>query len=163
MAKKKKKNGSKGRSAMTKVWNLISGAAGAGGFVSGVVKADIDSSTTFAGRDTEGKIQHIADVFLGRTIGWSPFGIATKTRKLKPLNLLNTSTFGAALSFFVDRALQAAPSFPYKPWVKRANIKAVFPYLLGQGVGKVFDPPAASPAGTGRITSRIVETERGLN
>jgi len=82
---------------MGKAWKFISSVAGVSGFVSGVVKNDIVDSPTFKDRDLEGKLQHIADVFLGRTIGYSPFGVATKSRMLKPFGWVNTSTVGAGL------------------------------------------------------------------
>jgi hypothetical protein len=160
MAKKKK---NKSPSKMGKLWKFVSTAAGVSGFVSGVVKNDIASSTTFAGRDIEGKLQHIADVFLGRTIGFSPFGIATKTRKLKPFGWLNTSTLGAGFTLLVHTVLKQAPSFPFKAKIQGGLKNGVFPFLLFQGIGAIFDPPPASPAGTGRIVSRVVEIERGLN
>jgi len=161
MAKKRKnKNGR--LSKMGKFWKFVGTASGISGFVSGVVKNDIQGSTTFEGRDIEGKLQHIADVFFGRTIGFSPFGVAPKTRRLKPLGWVNTSTFGAGLSEALRWALGQAPTFPFKAQIRQGLGKGVTPFLLFEGIGKVFDPPA-SPAGTGGITSRVVEIERGLN
>jgi len=160
---KHKKNKSHNPGKMTKLWKFVATASGVSGFVSGVVKNDIAVSTTFAGRDIEGKLQHIADVFFGRTIGFSPFGIAPTTRKLKPFGWLNTSTLGAGASLLVHMLLKQAPSFPFKAKIQGGLKNGVFPFLLFQGIGAIFDPPAASPAGTGRITSRVVEIERGLN
>ena len=160
---KNKKKGSHKAGKMAKVWKFIGTASGISGFVSGVVKNDIVSSTTFEGRDLEGKAQHVIDVFFGRTLGFSPFGIASKTRKLKPLGWVNISTFGAVFSEALRWALGQAPSFPFKAQIRQGLGKGVTPFLLFEGIGKVFDPPPASPAGTGRITSRVVEIERGLN
>jgi len=160
---KHKKNSSHKPGKMAKIWKFISTASGISGFVSGVVKNDIQGSTTFATRDIEGKFQHIVDVFLGRTIGYSPFGIAPKTRMLKPLGWINSSTAGAGGAAFLHWLLGQAPTFPFKAQIRSGLSKGVLPFLLFEGIGKVFDPPAASPAGTGRITSRVVEVERGLN
>jgi len=162
MPKNKKKSSHK-PGKMAKLWKFVATASGISGFVSGVVKNDIASSTTFAGRDLEGKLQHIVDVFLGRTIGYSPFGIAPKTRRLKPLGWINTSTAGAAGAGFLHWLLGQAPTFPFKAQIRSGLAKGVLPFLLFEGIGKVFDPPPASPAGTGRIVSRVVEIERGLN
>jgi len=162
MAKKNKKNSGKA-SKMGKLWKFVATASGISGFVSGVVKNDIADSTTFKARDTEGKIQHIADVFLGRTIGFSPFKIAEKTRKFKPLGWINTSTLGSGAALGLHWLLGQAPSFPFKAKVRGGLKNGVFPFLLFQGIGAIFDPPPSSPAGTGRIVSRVVEIERGLN
>jgi len=148
---------------MAKLWKFVSTASGVSGFVSGVVKNDIQGSTTFQGRDLEGKLQHIADIFLGRTIGFSPFGLAPVSRKLKPFGWLNTSTLGAGASLVAHTLLKQAPSFPFKAKIQGGLKNGVFPFLLFQGIGAIFDPPPASPAGTGRIVSRVVELERGLN
>lgn len=158
---KKKKNKSPGK--MGKFWKFVSTASGISGFVSGVVKNDIEGSTTFAGRDIEGKLQHIVDVFLGRTIGFSPFQIAPKSRRLKPLGWLNSSLLGAAASELTRWLLGQAPSFPFKGKIRSALGKGVTPFLLFEAIGKVFDPPPSSPAGTGLSVSRVVEVERGLN
>ena len=160
---KKKKNNSKAPGKMAKLWKFVSTAAGISGFVSGVVKNDIASSTTFKGRDLEGKFQHIADVFLSRTIGYAPFGIAEKARKFKPLGWINTSTLGSGAALGLHWLLGQAPNFPFKGKIRSGLKNGVFPFLLFQGLGAIFDPPAASPAGTGRIVSRVVELERGLN
>jgi len=160
---RKKKNSSHRPGKMAKLWKFVATASGISGFVSGVVKNDIASSTTFSGRDLEGKFQHIADVFFGRVIGFSPFGIAPKSRMLKPLGWVNTSTFGAGLAGVLHWTLGQAPTFPFKAQIRSGLAKGVLPFLLFEGIGKVFDPPPASPAGTGRITSRVVEVERGLN
>ena len=148
--------------ALGKAWKFISTISGISGFVSGVVKNDIKDSPTFQDRDFEGKLQHIADVFFGRVFGFSPFGIAPKTRKLKPLGWLNTSTMGAALALVTNWAVKQAPSFPFKGKITQGLSKGVFPFLLFQGLGAVFDPPASSPAGTGLTSSRVVELETGL-
>jgi len=148
---------------MAKFWKFVSSVAGISGFVSGVTKNDIAASTTFAARDLEGKLQHIVDVFLGRTIGFTPFGVAPVSRKLKPLGWINTSTAGAGAAALIHWLLGQAPTFPFKAHIRSGLSKGVLPFLLFEGIGKVFDPPAASPAGTGRITSRVVEIERGLN
>jgi len=160
---KRKRNKSHNPGKMARFWKFVSTASGISGFVSGVVKNDIEGSTTFAGRDIEGKLQHIADVFLGRTIGFSPFGVAPKTRKLKPFGWLNTSLLGAGLSEATRWTLGQAPSFPFKGKIRSALGKGVTPFLLFEAIGKVFDPPPSSPAGTGRSVSRVVEVERGLN
>jgi len=160
---KRKKNKSKSPGKMAKFWKFVSTASGITGFVSGVVRNDIEGSPTFAARDIEGKMQHIADVFLGRTIGVSPFGVAVKSRRLKPLGWLNTSLLGAGLSEATRWTLGQAPSFPLKAKIRQGLGKGVTPFLLFEAIGKVFDPPPSSPAGTGRSVSRVVEVERGLN
>jgi len=160
---KRKKNKNGRLSKMGKFWKFVGTASGISGFVSGVVRNDIEGSTTFQGRDIEGKLQHIADVFLGRTIGFSPFGVAPKTRRLKPFGWLNTSLLGAGAAAATHWTLGQAPAFPFKGKIRQGLSKGVFPFLLFEAVGKVFDPPPSSPAGTGRAVSRVVEVERGLN
>jgi len=152
MVKKTKKELANARSTgkarkMKAVLGFIASASGVGGFVNGVIRADLNRSTTFEGRDTEGKLMHIIDNFLGRMFSWNPFGVVKVGRKpIRPLGWVNLDTVGAGVTALASFVLRAAPNFKGKGLIKKSLDNAVFPYLLGSGVGQVFDPPA-NPGG----------------